>query len=323
MDVRTLWFGPGPGPRMARTLLTPMSWLYATGWQTYRALYDLGLKQAKAPHRPVLVIGNLTTGGSGKSPLVLHVADVLRGLGKEVVIGASGYGSPRAEGATLAPSGPLDASEWGDEPAMLREAQADLPLVVGRRRVLAAEIVHRHHPDAVLLMDDGFQHLPLRKHLAILLDEPHPTNARCLPAGPYREPRRNRRRADLVLPGDLRIDERFEGLRTPEGEPRDAVSVQVLCALGRPDRLLSTLKAAGMTVERTVLAQDHDPLDAGNLFAPLSKDLPVIVTAKDWVKLRRRSDLAGWDWLIARHSVTVEPADAFRRWLQEKLDGIA
>ncbi|RYD40359.1 MAG: tetraacyldisaccharide 4'-kinase, partial [Verrucomicrobiaceae bacterium] len=176
--MRDLWESPALGPFFARLVLTPLSWLYAAGWQAYLATYRFGFKKAAEPHRPILCVGNLQVGGSGKSPLVRHLIDVLRGMGREVVVSCSGYGSPRAEAATLAPEGELDAAEWGDEPAMLRMQVPDLPLVVGRRRVLAAAIVHQHFPNAVMLMDDGFQHLPLRKTLSIVLDPLQPKNRR-------------------------------------------------------------------------------------------------------------------------------------------------
>ena len=327
--MRTLWDSPAPGARIARAVLAPLSWLYAGGWQAYLLTYRLGLKRAAAPHRPVLCVGNLQAGGSGKSPLVRHLVDVLREMGREVVVSCSGYGAPRAEAATLAPGGELDAAEWGDEPAMLRALVPDLLLVVGRRRVLAAEIVHATDPNAVMLMDDGFQHLPLRKTLSLVLDPPDPPNRLCLPAGPYREPRSNRRRADLVLPGRFRVEEegwleegkekrREENDQAPSSPLPFPTSFNVLCALGQPARFLASLP------EKPALARllpDHDPLTAGNLFDGMDPALPVVVTAKDWVKLRARTDLAGRRFLVARHAVRVEPADEFRAWLAERLDG--
>ena len=325
--MRALWDSPAPKARLARAALTPLSWLYAGGWQAYLAAYRLGLKKAQAPHRPVLCVGNLQAGGSGKSPLVRHLVDVLRGMGREVVVSCSGYGAPRAEAASLAPPGDLDAAEWGDEPAMLRMLVPDLPLVVGRRRVLAAEIVHEAHPNAVMLMDDGFQHLPLRKTLSIVLDPLSPTNARCLPAGPYREPRGNRRRADLLLPGEFRVEEegwledrgQGTGDRCPTLSPVPCPSpFNVLCALGQPARFLASLPGTP-TVAR--LLPDHDPMTGGTLFDGMDPAIPVVVTAKDWVKLRARGDLAGRTILVARHAVRVEPAEAFQRLLAERLDG--
>ena len=302
---------------MARAALTPLSLLYAGGWQTYLATYRLGLKRADSPHRPVLCVGNLQVGGSGKSPLVLHLAALLRDMEKEVVVSCSGYGSPRAEAASLAPEGPLDAAEWGDEPAMFRLLAPDLPLVVGRRRVLAAKTVQESHPDAVMLMDDGFQHLPLRKTLSLVLDPSDPPNRLCLPAGPYREPRGNRRRADEVLPGRFRVVE--EGAWFEDEGERVALpsSFAVLCALGQPARFLAALPGEPLMAR---LLPDHDPLTAGTLFDGMDPAVPVVVTAKDWVKLRVRPDLAGRRILVARHSVRVEPAAEFRAWIGERLD---
>ena len=322
--MRELWESSAFSARVARTALTPLSWLYAGGWQAYLATYRWGIKRAESPHRPIVCVGNLQVGGSGKSPLVLHLAGVLREMGREVVVSCSGYGAPRAEAASLAPSGPLDAAEWGDEPAMIRLLAPEVPLVVGRRRVLAAGIVREAHPDAVMLMDDGFQHLPLKKTLSLVLDPPDPPNRLCLPAGPYREPRGNRKRADTVLPGRFRVVEAASWLQnasrmdsvdlSPEPPP---ARFAVLCALGQPARFLASLPGAPATVR---LLPDHDPLTAGTLFDGMDPALPVVVTAKDWVKLRARADLAGRRILVARHSVRVEPASEFRAWLSERLD---
>jgi tetraacyldisaccharide 4'-kinase len=158
-------------------VMLPLAGLYALGWMSYELMYKLGIKRPQQPHSPIVCIGNLRVGGSGKSPVVIHVAQVLQGQGREVVIGCNGYRSPRQEGASLAPAGPLDPREWGDEPAMIREALPDVPLVVGRKRVDAAALVAAHHPGAVLLMDDGFQHLPLRKDVSIVLDPERPVNS--------------------------------------------------------------------------------------------------------------------------------------------------
>ncbi len=321
MHPSELWHGRGLGPRAARAALAPVSWLYALGWQTYLAAYQVGLKRSKKPHIPVVCVGALTVGGSGKTPFALHVADVMRGLGRDVVLGMSGYGGPAESGARLAPEGPLDAREWGDEPAMARLLRPDLPLVVGRRRVLAAELCARERPGAVLLMDDGFQHLPLRKHLNLILDDPAPDNARTLPAGPYREPRGNRRRADLVLPGEFRIEGGIVGLFRPNGTPHEPARAIAVCALGEPGGFLRGLAERGVEVAHAQLLPDHDPLDAGTLLERLPPDLPVVVTAKDWVKLRERPDAGSREFLIARHEVRAEPAGAFRDWLASRLDG--
>ena len=317
MHPGDLWNSDALHARLLRGALLPLSGLYAVGWEVYLATYRLGLKKAAHPHRRILCVGNLVSGGSGKSPVTLHVAQVLRELGHEVVISASGYGSPRAEAATLAPEGPLSAKEWGDEPAMIRWLLPDVPLVVGRRRVLAAELVAQHHPEAVMLMDDGFQHLPLRKDLSLILDDPNPRNRWCLPAGPYREGRWNRRRADAVLPGRFQIEtEPLRFLRPDGSEVSKPERMAALCALGQPERFFVALGGP----EPAIALPDHDPMDAGTLLERLPRDRPTVVTAKDWVKLRERSDVGEREFLIARHAVRIEPATEFRAWLERRLD---
>ncbi len=314
MHLSDVWEGDALPARLVRTALWPASVLYGLGWQTYAALYRTGLKKAKAPHHPVVCIGNLVAGGTGKSPVTVLVAETLLVLGHDVVISASGYGSPASEAARLAPEGPLKAKEWGDEPAMIRQLLPGVPLIVGRRRVLAAEICHREFPNAVLLMDDGFQHLPLHKDVSILLDPPR-RNHFCLPAGPYREPPRNRRRADAVLPGQFTFE--TEPLTFENGNPPKQIAV--LTALASPQRLLRDLEAIGLQVTASKLLPDHDPLDAGNLFDGLPANLPIVVTLKDWVKLREREDVGSRAIWVARQRIRIEPEEEFRRWLAARL----
>lgn len=318
-----MWESKKASARLLRGLLTPLSWLYSGGWQCYLLTYTLGLKGSSEPHRPVLCVGNLVAGGSGKSPVTLHVAQTLRDLGYFVVIGCSGYGAPRSEGASIAPEVDLDPAEWGDEPAMFRWLAPDIPLIVGRDRVRAAELCAERCADSVLLMDDGFQHLPVRKHLTLLLDPPRP-NRKCLPAGPYREPWRNRKRADLTLPNGFQVDFLIGEMEpgTPGAKQFGPVKgvVNVLCAIGDPQRFLGDLRALGFEPESVVAKPDHDDLQAGNLMDPLDPNLPVVTTAKDWVKLKRRADIDRHRVFIARQKALIKPEDEFRAWLQRKLD---
>lgn len=319
MHWSQVWEGRDAFSRLTRGALTPLSWLYAAGWQAYLATYRLGLKKAQAPHFPVLCIGNLQVGGTGKSPVTLLVSEILRQAGHNVVVSSSGYGSPRSEGASVAPEGELDAKEWGDEPAMLRTLSPELPLIVGRSRVQGARLCQERFPDALLLLDDGFQHLPLRKHVTIVLDPPT-GNRRCLPAGPYREPYKNRSRADLVIPDRFRASFRLTGFLDTKGTEHAVQEANVLCALGDPSRFLRDLKQAGAEVRQSTLLPDHDPMDRGNLLDSLSPDLPLVVTAKDWVKLRSRGDLGKYQVLIARQEACIEPEAEFRAWLTKRLD---
>lgn len=320
MHWNEVWYGKSPVPRLARGGLAPLSWIYSASWRAYAGTYALGLKKAKHPHLPVLCVGNLSVGGSGKTPLVVYLARVLSELGWEVVIGCSGYGSPAAEGAAVAPEGMLSPSQWGDEPALIREKVGSAPIIVGRNRVRAAELCHQRFPRAVLLMDDGFQHLPLRKDIAILL-EPEGENRMCLPAGPLREPFGYRSRADLIIPGH------FCAVRTERplmwgketAEAATPAEANVLCGLGSPEAFLESVEGMGVKVHEAVLLPDHATLMEGNLFARLSPEIPIIVTLKDWVKVRERPDLEKRSFLVADLEVRVEPEQEFRTWIQEKL----
>lgn len=304
-----IWFGESLSAKAIRTALTPASWLYGLGWRAYVACYRLGLKKPSRPHSPVICVGNLVVGGSGKTPVTVFLARHLISKGRRVVISASGYGSPASEAAAVAPEGLLDPAVWGDEPALLREELPDVPLIVGRRRVLAAELCHKHFPDAVMLMDDGLQHLPLARDLNLVIDPPG-SNRRCLPAGPYREPRSkfpSFRGQVVVLPGDLKIE--YTALDfTPEKPSR----AHLLCAIGNPAGFVASVRDAGVELATVMALSDHEPL-SGDVFRDLDPALPVIVTSKDWVKLRGREDLPRI--VVARRSCEVGPSEELGRIL--------
>lgn len=314
------WAGIGP----QAILLSPLSLLYAAGWAAYAATYAYGLKKPSRARLPVVCVGSLAAGGSGKSPTALWIASQLAAHGRHPVLGLSGYGSPRSESASLAPSGPLDAAEWGDEPAMARWLAPDVPLVVGRDRVLAAQLVEQSSPGSVLVMDDGFQHLRLAPTVSIVLDEASPRNGLCLPAGPYREPRTaGRERADCCIPGEFSLTSQPLRFVSPELKAVDAPeSGTALCAIARPERFIGALESAGVRLVGRIALPDHDPLVAGTLLDRADADLPLVVTAKDWVKLRARRDLSGRSVVIALQEIAVTPADAFMTWLLDRIDAL-
>jgi tetraacyldisaccharide 4'-kinase len=305
-------------------LLLPFSALYAAGWVIYQLVYLFGIKRPQRPHGPVVCIGNLIAGGSGKTPVTVHTARVLTALGKEVVVSVNGYGSPRQDNAHAAPEGPLDAREWGDEASLIRQKLPDVPLIVGRDRVKAAQICRDLHPEAVLLLDDGFQHLPLYKDVTILLDPPDLDNRWCMPSGPYREPRSTgRQRADTIIPGEFTLSAPMVEIKRPDGAPYEIEgAVNALCAVARPERFIDTIEHHGYKVAHERLLPDHDDLRDKRLFLGLDPTLPVVVTEKDWVKLQHRTDLDVWTVLVASYDVQVEPTDRFRNWLKDKLDAI-
>ncbi len=310
---RSYWESIGP----LNIAALPLSGLYAVGWLGYLATYAFGFKKAKAPHDRVLCVGNLRVGGTGKSPMVEYLHRILKPHVSQIVLGMSGYGSPKSERAQIAPDGELDPAEWGDEVAMMRWMLPSAAIIVGRARVRAAELCNEKFPQALLLMDDGFQHLPLKKSCNLILDPPA-GNQLCFPAGPYREPRRiGLARADLTLP-----NAQFELVRSrptatgPDGTPMSLPPVaQLVTAVARPSAVISSLQASGTEVSRAITKQDHDPLTAPTLLDSFDPSLPVIATLKDWVKLRRHPRVEAFDWCVTNYQVSVEPEEDFRNWL--------
>lgn len=310
---------------LSTAFLLPLAALYWIGWRGYELIYKLGLKKPKRAHSPVVVVGNLTVGGSGKTPATLWVAKALQELGHEVVISTSGYGSPGSVMATLVPAGELNAHEWGDESAEIRDALPEIPMIVGRNRVRAAELCAHHFPNAVLLLDDGYQHKPLAKDISIVLDPPR-GNPFVLPAGPYREPRSNLKHASARIPGDFEMKLTQVSLRSSQGplitaaEVKDR-NVNVVTAVARPERVMGLIEALGANVRGGMHLPDHDPMTNPKLRQTLVSGCPVIVTKKDWMKLRRLPPLADEVWILER-VLEIQPRDKFMDWLERELNGI-
>lgn len=286
-------------------LLAPLSAVHAIGWEVYLGVYRLELKRPYQAKVPVLCVGNLRVGGTGKTPFVRALCAWLLERGHRVVVSSSGYGSPYEANAQIAPLGPLDSRSWGDEPALLRDALPQVQMIVGRNRVQAAKLAELHFADSILVMDDGFQHLPLKKSATILLRPAPDLNRLCMPAGPYREPAWNYRRADLVIPDAGAIDRQLT-LRSTRGSDvglEQNRTVDSMCAIANPSGLREALTAHGLQVRKFVFLSDHDPLTDPDLMAQFEADTPLVVTGKDWVKLKHRNDLASMQIWVADYDV--------------------
>lgn len=297
-------------------ILSPLSLLYQLGWRTYLAIYELGFKKPYIPRIPTIVIGNFTAGGSGKTPFTLFLAETLHAKGHQIVLSTSGYGSPKYQGATLAPVGPLNVAEWGDESTMFRELLPDIPLVVGHDRVAAAQIAEKEFPHHIILMDDGFQHLRLKPDLSLIID-PDLENDFCFPAGPYREPKSvGSKRASRIL----NYDQHLQPLPLQINPPISPKSkVNALCAIGQPHRFINSLQTLGIEVQKSILRPDHDPLTDGNLLTNLDPKLPLVVTAKDYVKLKNHPDSQRFKIHIANYQVAPRNREAFFDWLESQI----
>lgn len=187
-----------PKGQLAITLwpLLPLAWLYGLGIQVRLWAYRFKWLKSHEPEVPVISIGNLTTGGTGKTPIVVELARGLIRAGKTVVILSRGYGAlqPMDYGRAVNPN-------HGDEAYMIQEQVPEAVVIVGRDRVSTLQrAIHDYRPDYVLL-DDGFQYLRLNRAMNILLIEGERLlgNGHLLPAGPMREPLAEIQRANLIF----------------------------------------------------------------------------------------------------------------------------
>jgi tetraacyldisaccharide 4'-kinase len=294
-----IWYGGAPTPWW----LKPLSALYGGASGIRRMAYGRGLIPSKRLSCPVIVVGNLTAGGTGKTPLVCWIAEQLTQLGFRPGIVTRGYGgssrTPRLVQASDAPS------RVGDE-AILLVRRSRAAVATGRNRPAAAQLLI----DAgcnVILSDDGLQHYALARDCEIVVIDGDRQfgNGRLLPAGPMRETASQMRRADAIVmnggtgqsDGALRMRLMPTGavamkygtakpLREFSGQPVHAVA-----AIGNPDRFFATLRAVGIEVLEHPLP-DHAQLQREDI--SFADDLPVLMTEKDAVKCREIAGPHHW-----------------------------
>jgi tetraacyldisaccharide 4'-kinase len=265
---------------------------------------------------PVIVVGNIIVGGSGKTPVVQALVHHLRTRGLNVGVVSRGYGRHARDcrEATAASA----ASDVGDEPLLIAQ-NCGVPVFVAPQRVEAAHALLKAHPATdVIVSDDGLQHYALARDIEIcVFDERGTGNAWLLPAGPLREawPRK----VDFIIGGNGYAVERTlapeairaDGSRAPLGQLR---KVTAIAGIGKPDAFFAMLKAAGVGVERTVALPDHD-----DFTTPPDVQGEIVCTEKDAVKLWRTRPGA---WAVPLQ-VRIAPDfwTAFDAKLSSTLDG--
>lgn len=289
------WYGFTPW----HVLLLPLAFVFGLLAAVRRTLYRWGwLPVARLPV-PVVVVGNISVGGTGKTPLVIALAKLLREAGYHPGIVSRGHGR---RGTAVCPvRADSSAAEVGDEPVLIA-ARAGCPVWVGRQRAAAAQALLAQHPDVdVILCDDGLQHYALARDVEIAVVDARRWlgNGQLLPAGPLREPAWRLKTVDAVvingwLPGaPLKRHEftmRLAGdllynLRNPALKARpETFAGQTLWAvagIGHPERFFEHLRRLGLAI-RPVAFPDHHAYGPGDL-APAGK-APVVMTEKDAVK---------------------------------------
>lgn len=204
-SVRDVWERKGARGKLLWFLLLPVAFFYSVIVRLRNASFSLGLTKSRRLPKPVISVGNLTVGGTGKTPTCLWLAETLQRRGLSVGILSRGYRRRETEPFVMEPhNGDIaalvngaDLSKLGDEPLMMAELYGQTVAVAKNRSAAAAELLRRRDVD-VLVLDDGFQHRRVQRDVDLLLLGADVSGC-MLPAGPFREPRRNHRRADFLL----------------------------------------------------------------------------------------------------------------------------
>ena len=301
-----LWYEESPGA----AVLQPLSWLYGAITSARRSAYERGWLRSQAVGRPVIVVGNLTVGGTGKTPLTIWLARQLRQRGLEAGLVSRGYG--RQQSGLRAVTADSSWREVGDEPLILHRHTGCMTRVATDRVAAARELVARGAN--VILADDGLQHLRMRRDGEILVVDGTRGfgNGRVLPAGPLRESASRARSADaLVVNGGTEgepvhclppeLTARAMRMRLLAGEARQTAGsaearpleafrgepVHAVAGIGNPGRFFADLRGRGLEVIEHPFP-DHHALTAAEL--DFGDDRAVLMTEKDAVKCR---DVAG------------------------------
>lgn len=319
-------------------------------------LYSAALLPRRRLPAPVISIGNMTMGGSGKTPLVICVAQILLKLGLTPAILTRGYGRVRSgESHILSPGErvPSPASTLGDEPALIRRHLPSTWMGVSKDRFLAGTIISKRGPHVVFVLDDGFQHRRLHRDLDIvIIDSSQPLRSnRVFPRGTLREPASGLSRCDLVV-----INDSNDASRCVEEEIRDIKcdatifrckqtirplvpfvswhesagetdmvppkSAYLVGALGNPERFRSDVRRLGIDIKGARFFRDH--------YKPTSKDWQacieqarrsgveaLITTEKDAVKIGQNPD---FPLLVAVQSTEISDAHGFETVLKTKIE---
>lgn len=306
--------------------LVPLSWLYRGIIKFRRLLYHSGWLKQHHLSVPVIVVGNISVGGTGKTPLIIWLAQLLRTNGYKPGIISRGYGG-NAETWPQWVTVDSDVKRVGDE-ALLIAKHTGCPMAVGPERVKAAELLLTQQHCDVIISDDGLQHYALGRdiEIAVVDGERLFGNGLCLPAGPLREPRERISEVDFVVVNGTKTEAQqfsmvVEGraavnLTSGEAKPLQdfaETGCHAVAGIGNPGRFFKLLEAAGVACSVHVFP-DHHEFRPGDIEF---NDEPVLMTEKDAVKCTAFA--CGNHWYVPV-AAAVEPdfADQLLNLLREK-----
>ena len=331
-------------------MLDVLGYIYQEIVKARNAFYDRGLIEAHDLGARVISVGNITTGGTGKTPLVAYIAELLAERGEKVCILTRGYGRENARARVLVSDGENvledDPSKTGDEPLELAKRLKGRAIIIADAdRVAAAEWAKRKFGVTVFLLDDAFQHRKAKRDVDIVcIDATWPLDEmRMLPGGRLREPLSGLTRAGaiVVTRADLVDDTSISNLRSEisrfapatrifeastriagyfdgsaEREQLDSERAFAFCGIGNPDGFFGSLRLAGVDVAGFEIFADHYRYSQRDIDALANKAsragaAMLVTTAKDAVKLSAlKFDIP---CLVAKMEVVIDDADEFAR----------
>ncbi|WP_411727197.1 tetraacyldisaccharide 4'-kinase [Methyloglobulus sp.] len=285
-------------------LLLPFAYIFSDLVRIRRFLYRKGVLKSHSLPVPIIVVGNITVGGTGKTPLIIWLADLLTKSGYKPGIISRGYGG-KSETWPQSVNENADVNKVGDE-ALLIAKQTRLPVVVGPSRVDSAKRLLDGFDCNVVLSDDGLQHYRLNRdiEIAVIDGERRFGNGYCLPAGPLREPIERLSSVDfMVVNGEKYADHEFSmqlvgdmavNLCTGEQKPLQAfqgMDCHALAGIGNPERFFKLLESAGLSCT-THSFPDHFQFESSDI--EFGDNKPVLMTEKDAVKCTRFAGQNHW-----------------------------
>jgi tetraacyldisaccharide 4'-kinase len=305
-----------------------------------RAWYERHPQSRRSLDHPVISVGNLSVGGSGKTPIVASLARLLLAMGERPAILARGYARRRdVDGVVVVSDGhrvtaPVELS--GDEPQMLARELPGVPVLVCPDRYLAGRLAERQLHCSVLLLDDGFQHLPLGRNIDIVLMPVSDLDDAVLPSGRLREPLAAASSADcLLVPGSdedvsrvaaafdrmpvFRVTNYYDPPRLLDGTAPNGNRVVAVAGIARPARFFDALREQGYEVVRELRFPDHHWFTRADLdrIAGVARETGAdftVTTTKDAVRVPGERG-----WAVLPMQAAIEPADRFASWLRERL----
>lgn len=290
-------------PNVLTGLLRPLSLIYRGAFALRRTAFDLGILERYRAPVPVIIVGNLTVGGTGKTPLVVHLVEQLRKQGFTPGVISRGYSGEAKEYPLLVgPETPV--FESGDEPALIVR-RTRVPMVVGRDRRASIEMLLKSQDLDVIISDDGLQHFALHRDIEICLidDTSDQKNENLLPAGPYREPLSRLMSVDFLVRhgGEVGNAENQFSMSLKPGKPRPVKSsnqcefqkngkIQAIAGIGKPQRFFDTCETLGYDITAHSFG-DHHHFSASDIEFGRSM---VLMTEKDAVKCTEIATNSHW-----------------------------